>query len=533
MGGYIGATAVGLVTTAADVQGDITSTDTTPEVILKNTTETDADGSRDGKITFKGEQSGGEESTLAQIQSSHDGTSDDQKGDLIFKTNDGSDGASPTEAMRIDSGQNVGIGIIPTKKLSVFGTGSGNATVLIEGEGGADPYINFLANNTQHWSMGIDDSDSDSFKISEHSALGTNDYIVVNTSGKTTFKEQVDITTGTDKKLSFRDADDTFRAGIQAVSSSGQMVSGSVANDFGIRSQSNMLFAAGGNTEAMRIDTSGNVLVGHTSAFSPITDGGSGVSAMANGQLFAGMAGIPLYVNREDSDGGVAIFRKDGARVGKIFVGGRCSFISDNGASGGGLMPTSIDIRPTDRDGNLADNVYDLGAATVARFDDIYATGGILSTSDEREKQDIASLTSAEITAATAISKLFKTFKWKDRVTEKGDNARTHSGVIAQQVQTAMSDAGLDAGDYAFFINTVWWETRTDIPAVEADPEKGIEAENAWIDIQDYLTEEEAPEGAVKKTRMGIRYTELLSFIGAATEQRLTSIESRLTALEG
>jgi len=32
---------------------------------------------------------------------------------------------------------------------------------------------------------------------------------------------------------------------------------------------------------------------------------------------------------------------------------------------------------------------------------------------------------------------------------------------------------------------------------------------------------------------MGVRYPELLAFIGAATEQRLTSIESRLTALEG
>ncbi len=103
MGGYIGATAVGLTTTAADVQGDITSTDTTPELILKNTSEEDTEGGREGKITFKGEQSGGEESTLAQIQSSHDGTSDDQKGDLIFKTNDGSDGASPTERLRIGS----------------------------------------------------------------------------------------------------------------------------------------------------------------------------------------------------------------------------------------------------------------------------------------------------------------------------------------------------------------------------------------------------------------------------------------------
>ena len=82
--------------------------------------------------------------------------------------------------------QNVGIGIAPSKKLTIFGTGAGNATVQIEGEGGADPYINFLANNTQHWSLGIDDSDSDKFKLSEHSALGTNDYFVVDTSGNVT-----------------------------------------------------------------------------------------------------------------------------------------------------------------------------------------------------------------------------------------------------------------------------------------------------------------------------------------------------------
>ena len=78
--------------------------------VLHNRTHEDTDGGRESLITFKGEQSGGEISTLAQIQASHDGTSDDEKADLIFKTNDGSDGASPTEAMRIDSGQNVLIG---------------------------------------------------------------------------------------------------------------------------------------------------------------------------------------------------------------------------------------------------------------------------------------------------------------------------------------------------------------------------------------------------------------------------------------
>ncbi len=103
MSKYIGTPVVSLSTDTVDVTGDITTTDATPEVIIVNDTHEDTDGGREGKVTFKGQQSGGEETTLAEIQASHDGTSDDEKGDLIFKTNDGSDGASPTERMRIDS----------------------------------------------------------------------------------------------------------------------------------------------------------------------------------------------------------------------------------------------------------------------------------------------------------------------------------------------------------------------------------------------------------------------------------------------
>ena len=57
--------------------------------VLHNRTHEDTEGGRESIVTFKGEQSGGEISTLAQIQASHDGTSDDEKADLIFKTNDG------------------------------------------------------------------------------------------------------------------------------------------------------------------------------------------------------------------------------------------------------------------------------------------------------------------------------------------------------------------------------------------------------------------------------------------------------------
>ena len=90
-------------------------------VTLKNPTHEDTDGGRESAVSFKGEQSGGEISTLAQIQASHDGTADDQKGDLIFKTNDGSDNDAPTEAMRIDSAQNILIGAGNTSSVGVGG----------------------------------------------------------------------------------------------------------------------------------------------------------------------------------------------------------------------------------------------------------------------------------------------------------------------------------------------------------------------------------------------------------------------------
>jgi hypothetical protein len=95
-----------------------------------------------------------------------------------------------------------------------------------------------------------------------------------------------------------------------------------------------------------------------------------------------------------------------------------------------------------------------------------------------------------------------------------------------------MTDAGLDASNYAFWCSDTWWEHSVDVAAVEADEEAGIEAQDAYTRIDTYYTADEAPEGATQRTRLGIRYAELLAFIGAATEQRLGDIETRLTALE-
>ena len=187
------------------------------------------------------------------------------------------------------------------------------------------------------------------------------------------------------------------------------------------------------------------------------------------------------------------------------------------------LFASSVDaIVPRGTGGAGRDNAIDLGNATN-RFNDIYASNGTIQTSDEREKQDVEELSQAEQNVAVAAKALLRKYRWKDAVAEKGDDARIHFGIIAQDLKAAFEAEGLDAGRYAMFINSEWWETYTDVPAVEAQDavldEEGnvvteaVEAKEAYTRTDTYYTEEEAPEDAVKKDRMGVRYSELLAFI--------------------
>ena len=167
------------------------------------------------------------------------------------------------------------------------------------------------------------------------------------------------------------------------------------------------------------------------------------------------------------------------------------------GTQGGGLRFESvygtISVKPCGGTGLIKDNAIDLGSGAV-RFDDIFATNGTIQTSDRNEKQDIAELSDVETRVAVAAKGLLRKFKWRDAVASKGDNARTHFGIIAQDLQDAFTAEGLDAGDYAMFTSTTWWEHNGEQYPVQSD----------------------APEGAVEKTRLGVRYPELLAFIIAA-----------------
>tara|TARA_A100001391_G_scaffold205309_1_gene204910 strand:- start:1841 stop:3076 length:1236 start_codon:yes stop_codon:yes gene_type:complete len=286
-------------------------------------------------------------------------------------------------------------------------------------------------------------------------------------------------------------------------------------------------YGSGITNEAMRIDSSARLLVGKTTN----AIGTAGHNFNSDGFASHTRDGnYQLGLNRLSDDGALVNFFKDGSNVGLIAADNGDLTIG-TGDTGFRFLDGSDAIIPRNTDGTQSDNLLDLGTSGN-RFDDIFATNQTIQPSDQTMKQQIASLTDAEITAAKAISKLFKTFKWNDSVETKGDAARTHTGHIAQEVQSAMTDAGLDATKYAFWCSDTFWEKDVEVPAVEADEENGIEAKDAYTRTDTYETADVAPEGATERTRLGIRYPELLAFIGAATEQRLVDIETRLTALE-
>lgn len=150
-----------------------------------------------------------------------------------------------------------------------------------------------------------------------------------------------------------------------------------------------------------------------------------------------------------------------------------------------GLGEKSFAPNPTD--------VINLGNASF-KWATVYASTGAINTSDARSKQQITDLSQAEKSAANAIKGALKKFKFNDAVVKKGDSARWHFGVIAQEIRDIFEQNGLNAEEYGLFCYDEWEE----LP--EVVNEDGI------------IVQQARSAG----NAFGVRYDELFAFIISA-----------------
>jgi hypothetical protein len=80
------------------------------------------------------------------------------------------------------------------------------------------------------------------------------------------------------------------------------------------------------SAQRMRIDSSGNLLVGNTNRNTIVSNGASGVAIGGDGFIGASRAGDVLVLNRENSNGNVAAFRLDGTQRGNIAIVGTTTY---------------------------------------------------------------------------------------------------------------------------------------------------------------------------------------------------------------
>jgi hypothetical protein len=157
-------------------------------------------------------------------------------------------------------------------------------------------------------------------------------------------------------------------------------------------------------------------------------------------------------------------------------------------------------VYPANSDTGAGTNgVCDLGSYG-ARFKLGRFSSGTTTSSDRNEKRDIEELTAAELRVAVRCKPLLRKYRRIDAYEEKGEAARIHFGIMAQDLDDAFTAEGLDAHRYAMFMEDTWYEY-----------EGGVVTYPTLEDIA-----EEHRASATEHTAMGVRYEQLLAFMIAA-----------------
>ena len=130
-----------------------------------------------------------------------------------------------------------------------------------------------------------------------------------------------------------------------------------------------------GGSEKMRLDSSGNLLVGKT-VTSLLT---AGIALNSNGSIYATAdAERPLILNRETSDGSIAEFRKDNSVVGSIGTANSGDLYIGNDDTTLLFAGGSDAIIPRGTAGASRDAAIDLGSSNH-RFKDLYLSGKVIT----------------------------------------------------------------------------------------------------------------------------------------------------------
>jgi hypothetical protein len=132
--------------------------------------------------------------------------------------------------------------------------------------------------------------------------------------------------------------------------------------------------------------------------------------------------------------------------------------------------------------------------SSASPWKEVFAVDGSINTSDIRLKRDVLDIEEAEKAVALKAKSLLKKFRWKDSFEVKGEDARIHFGIMAQELMEAFDSEGLDPMRYSMICYTEWWQDPED-PTKQSDEEV---------------------EGYVRKDVYCVRYSELLAFIIAA-----------------
>jgi hypothetical protein len=115
----------------------------------------------------------------------------------------------------------------------------------------------------------------------------------------------------------------------------------------------------------------------------------------------------------------------------------------------------------------LTDNSASCGVGS-GRWSVVYSATGAINTSDEREKTLTENIPDAWLDAWGDVN--YRRFKWKDAVEKKGDGARWHAGVIAQEVDRAFAARGLDARTIGLLCYDEWPDKFEDVLNANGQP---------------------------------------------------------------